>query len=406
MEFLDGVMHFGPLVSVTFGILALFVGKRLNETIGILREFSMPEPVTGGLLFAIVIGLIHTVSGIAVEFTLGARDVLLVYFFATIGINANLRDLRVGGRPLFILMTIITIFMVLQSFTGLGMARLLGLPPAMGIIGGTVSLIGGHGTAIAWGSHIRETFQIGNATEIGLACATCGLILASISGGPTARFLIKRYQLSPKEKHDPQVGLSEVDPVEQITSHGFLSAVLAIHLAVITGFFLQEILAGLDFQIPLFATCLLMGIFMTAVIPPKAKLLSGSPWPSRSPAMALIADICLGSFLAMSLMNMQLWTLVDLAGPIGAILGAQFILCVLLNIFVVFPAMGKDYDAAVICSGFVGFSLGSTPTAMANMTAVTQRYGASVLAFIVVPLACALFIDLINAVLIPLFLGM
>jgi ESS family glutamate:Na+ symporter len=133
--------------------------------------------------------------------------------------------------------------------------------------------------------------------------------------------------------------------------------------------------------------------------------LSGREWPSRQPAIALIADISLGTFLVMSLMSMQLWTLVDLAGPIFAILAVQFAIAVLLTLFVVFRVMGRNYDAAVVCAGFGGISLGSTPTAMANMSAVSKRYGASHLAFIIVPLVCAFFIDLVNARLIPFFLG-
>ena len=158
---------------------------------------------------------------------------------------------------------------------------------------------------------------------------------------------------------------------------------------------------------PLFVTCLFAGIFLTNVMPrEKQRLLTGTRWPSRTPAMALIAEVSLGTFLAMSLMSMQLWTLVDLAGPLFAIVGAQFVLAVAINIFIVFPLMGRTYDAAVISAGFGGISLGSTPTAMANMAAVTQRYGPSHLAFIVVPLVCAFFIDLVNALAIPFFLGL
>jgi len=216
------------------------------------------------------------------------------------------------------------------------------LPTAVGLLGGTVSLIGGQGTAIAWSPRIREEYGVENAGEIGIACATFGLILASLMGGPIAKFV----------------------------------------------------------------TCLFAGIVLTNILKPRLiPKLTGFPWPSRTPAMALIAEISLGTFLAMSLMSMQLWTLIDLAGPIFAILAAQCIVAVLVNLFIVFPAMGKSYDAAVISSGFGGISLGSTPTAMANMSAVTQRFGPSRIAFIVVPLVCAFFIDLANALMIPVFLG-
>ena len=155
----------------------------------------------------------------------------------------------------------------------------------------------------------------------------------------------------------------------------------------------------------MFVTCLFAGILLTNLVPQNFPRITGTRWPTRTPAMALIADIALGTFLAMSLMSMQLWTLIDLAGPIFTVLTAQFAIAVAINIFIVFPAMGRNYDAAVVCSGFGGISLGSTPTAMANMAAVAQRYGASHLAFIIVPLVCAFFIDLANALLIPFFLA-
>ena len=224
-------------------------------------------------------------------------------------------------------------------------------------------------------------------------------------GGPIAKFLMKRYQLSPETEEALDVGLSEEQRKEGIGHLDFLDAILAIHFSVILGILLNEGVSDLGFELPLFVTCLFAGILLTNLIPSNFPRFSGTKWPSRSPATALIADISLGTFLAMSLMSMQLWTLIDLAGPIVAILAAQFAVAVAINIFVVFPAMGRNYDAAVVSSGFGGISLGSTPTAMANMSAVTQRYGASHLAFVIVPLVCAFFIDLANALLIPLFLA-
>jgi ESS family glutamate:Na+ symporter len=240
--------------------------------------------------------------------------------------------------------------------------------------------------------------------EIGIACATFGLILASLMGGPIAKFLIKRHDLKPPG-HEPQdVGLSDEDEKRGIGHLDFLDALLAIHVSIILGAILNEAVEDL-IQLPLFVTCLFAGILLTNLVPKSFPRLSGRKWPTRTPAMALIAEVSLGTFLAMSLMSMQLWTLIDLAGPIVAILGTQFAVAVAINIFIVFRVMGRNYDAAVVCSGFGGISLGSTPTAMANMAAVTNRYGASHLAFIIVPLVCAFFIDLVNAVMIPFFLA-
>jgi ESS family glutamate:Na+ symporter len=170
------------------------------------------------------------------------------------------------------------------------------------------------------------------------------------------------------------------------------------------GFLLNGVVADLGLKLPLFVTCLFAGILITNLTPKNLPTLSGMPWPTRTPAIALIADVALGTFLAMSLMSMQLWTLIDLAWPVLTILAAQFVLAVTVTLFILFPVMGRDYDAAVVCAGFGGVSLGSTPTAMANMAAVAQCFGPSHRAFIIVPLVSAFFIDLVNALVIPFFL--
>ena len=407
MEFQDGVLRIESFLAVTIGIIVLFIGKRLNDKVGFLREFSIPEPVTGGLLFSILLGALYFGSGIAVAFDLQARDILLVYFFTTIGINASARDLLAGGRPLLILLAVTIAFMFAQNLTGIGVAALFGLPAAVGITGGSVSLIGGHGTTIAWAPVISAQYGISNAMELGIASATLGLILASVMGGPIAKFLIKRHGLTPAPQLVEEVqdiGLSDTQKKAGLGHLDFLSAILAIHLCIILGFLLNGIVADLGLKLPLFVTCLFAGILITNLTPKNRPTLSGMPWPTRTPAIALIADVALGTFLAMSLMSMQLWTLIDLAGPVLTILAAQFVLAVTVTLFVLFPVMGRGYDAAVVCAGFGGVSLGSTPTAMANMAAVAQRFGPSHRAFIIVPLVSAFFIDLVNALVIPLFL--
>lgn len=406
MEFENGILQLDTFLSVTLGIVVLFVGKRLNDAIGFLREFSIPEPVTGGLLFSLLIAALFLASGNEIHFDLGARDILLVYFFTTIGINASLKDLLSGGKPLIILLSITISYMFLQNLTGISVAALFDLPAAVGMLGGTVSLIGGHGTAIAWAPGIAEEYGVTNAMEVGIACATFGLILASLMGGPIAKFLITRNKLTPSEKAPVDVGAAHEQTGKYgIDSLDFLDAIFAIHVSAIFGILINEGLENLGLKLPLFVTCLFAGILITNLIPKSFPRISGRDWPSRKPAIALIADVSLGTFLAMSLMSMQLWTLVDLAGPIFTILGAQFLIAVSLTLFVVFPLMGRTYDAAVVCAGFGGISLGSTPTAMANMSAVAKRYGASHQAFVIVPLVCAFFIDLANALLIPFFLG-
>lgn len=406
MEITDGIMYIKPFMAVTIGIIVLFLGKKVNDAVQILKEYSIPEPVTGGLICSVLITVIYIITGVEIEFNLAARDLFLIYFFTTIGINSSLKDLLSGGKPLVILLVITIGYMVVQNLTGLTVAKFFGLQSQIGLLGGSISLIGGHGTAIAWAPKVAQQYGISNAMEIGIACATFGLILASLMGGPIGKFLITKYNLKPAADETMDVGiLEEKKGDERIDYLSFLDAILAIHVCIIFGMILNEAIKLAGLELPVFVTCLFAGIIITNTIPKSFPRWSGAQWPSRKPSIALLADISLGTFLAMSLMSMQLWTLVDLAGPIFTILGAQLVVAVFVTVFVVFPAMGKTYDAAIICAGFGGISLGSTPTAMANMSAVSKRYGPSHLAFVIVPLVCAFFIDLVNAVMIPAFLA-
>ncbi|WP_087019863.1 sodium/glutamate symporter [Thaumasiovibrio subtropicus] len=404
MTISDTIIQLDAFSTFNLGIIVLFAGRRMTLGSRFLRQYSIPEPVSGGLLVSIAVAFSYLLTGYEITFDLAVRDVLLVYFFTTIGINASLKDLLKGGMPLTILLGLTIGYMVLQNIIGISIAQLFTLPKPVGLLGGSVSLIGGHGTAIAWAPRIESDFGISNAMEIGVACATFGLILASLMGGPIASFLIKKHQLTLPTNQEVAIDV-ERNTQSSIDAFQFLDAMLAIHIVIVLGYVFNEALLAIDFQLPLFVTCLFAGIVMTNLVPKNLPTLTGTAWPARKPAVALIADISLGAFLAMSLMSMQLWTLVELAWPLLTILFTQFIVAILVNIYVVFPLMGKNYDAAVVCAGFGGISLGSTPTAMANMSAVTQRYGHSHLAFVIVPLVCAFFIDLANAMVIPWLLG-
>lgn len=409
MNIEGGQIEVQSFLTVTLGILVLFLGKSLNQRFRLLREYTIPEPVSGGLFIAVLISLLHFAFGLEISFGLRARDVLLVIFFTTVGMNASFADLRRGGRALVVLLVLTIILMLAQNALGISLARWSGLPPAAGLLVGTVSLIGGHGTTIAWAPQFASEHGVSNALEIGIAAATFGLILASASGGPIARFLIRRNRLALPDGSGagaPSPGGEVVRPASGeavIRSHDFLGAVLAINICIILGSLLQEVIRDLGLFLPLFVPCLIVGILLSNLLPRKGAWIPFG-WPARTPAVDLIAEISLGAFLAMSLMTIQFWTLVGLAGPLVLILVAQFLLALAINLLLVFPMLGGTYDAAVIAAGFSGFTLGSTPTAMANMTAVSQRFGPSSKAFIVLPLVSAFFIDLLNAVLIPFFL--
>ena len=405
------VIQLSPLVSTTTGFLVLFVGKRLNRELDVLRNYSIPEPVSGGLLVALLLTFLHILGGPELNFSLESRDFLLVYFFTMVGMNARFSDLKRGGPALVILLGITVGFMTLQNVIGITIAGLLGMNPATGLLVGTVSLIGGHGTTIAWAPTFLDQFQIENAMEIGIAAATFGLVLASASGGPIAQFLIRRFRIScPDMSTQTDQPNHQSGPVEQsrgvdIDVTSFLAALLAINLCIITGTLLNTGIAAAGLKLPLFVPCLLVGILYSNLLPAERSERAVFHWPRQSPSLDLIGELSLGIFLAMSLMSLQLWSLVGLALPLLFILVVQFAFALVINLLLVFWLMGRSYDAAVICAGFGGIALGSTPTAMANMTAVTQRYGPSTRAFLIVPLVSAFFLDLVNALLIPGFIG-
>ncbi len=406
----DMTVELSAFHSFNVAIVVLFVGKLINRQIGFLREFNIPEPVSGGLLFALLMTASHFLFGFELTFDMSARDFLLIYFFTGVGLNARFSLLLKGGKSLVILLVLAVLFMGLQNVAGVSVATALGQSPFVGLLGGTVSLIGGHGTTIAWAPAFESEYGVTNAAEIGIACATFGLVLASMMGGPVAKFLIHRHRLTVDADETTTVVIRESEEnTAKLNYLSVLHTLLVLNIAVLLGDVLKDLLAGIGLVLPSFVTCLFAAILMTNLVPdrirPIPRLFPEIKWPAGSRALALISDLSLSVFLCMSLMTLQLWVLVDLAGPIVAILGVQFLLALAFNIFVVFRAMGRDYEAAVVCSGFGGISLGSTPTAIANMTAVTKKYGGAQKAFIIVPLVSAFFIDLANAAYIQTFLS-
>jgi ESS family glutamate:Na+ symporter len=388
------MIEVNSFLAYTIGIIVFFIGAELTKRNAVLRNFNIPEPVTGGLLAAVAITLYYLITNVEVNFDLSTRDQLLVYFFTAIGLNARFSDLIKGGRPLLILLVLTLSFIVIQNVIGMSTASLMGLPTNIGIIAGSASLIGGHGTAIAWAPDFAES-GIKNSLELGVAAATLGLVVASLIGGPIAKILIARYHLEGDVNAEPSVGIQHEGADKESFNHlTFMSAILVIHICIILGYIANEFLAGLGFKLPLFVTCLMIGIVLSNSVP---HVFPKIAWPARSRSLAIVSDFSLSLFLTMSLMSMQLWSIADLAGSLLIILMIQTLGAVLFILFVLFPLMGKNYQAAVLSAGFGGFALGATPTAIANMTAVTKTHGPSPMAFIILPLVGAFFVDVTNA---------
>lgn len=389
--------------TILVAILVLYLGKYLTQKMQFLQSFNIPDAVSGGVLASLIFGIYYAVFKSQIEFNLSIRDAFLIIFFTTIGLSSKLKTLLKGGKPLLILLVTAVTYLCIQNVTGVAIAKLMGLDLPIGLLAGSVSLSGGHGTAIAWSPIFSETYGIANASEIGIASATFGLIFGGIIGGPTAKFLIIKHKLEAKnQEQDLTISIKRDQPNVSIGYNTMLNSIWVIGFAIGVGYEMNQLIAKTGLRLPVFVTCLLAGIILTNTVPLFFKRF---PWPADTPSLALISDVSLGLFLAMSLMSLQLWTLAGMGTTIAVLLLAQFIVSVLYTVLVVFPIMGKDYDAAVISAGYSGLTLGATPTAIANMTAVTERFGASAQAFIIVPLVGAFFIDIANAFIIQKFLN-
>jgi ESS family glutamate:Na+ symporter len=387
--------------TIMITILVLFLGHMLNNRIRILKRFNIPEPVSSGLVVALFIAIYFLTTGKTIRFDLFYRDILMIVFFTSVGLSSSLADLKRGGKPFFVLLFLCSLLIVMQNIVGMGLAVSLGETSVMGLMGGSVSLVGGIGTSVAWANVIAKDYGLPNAMEIGIACATMGLVMGSLSGGPVGEFLIRKYKLEANAA--TTFGNAEVSHNEEVpvSEDSFFYTIFIIGVAVGIGMYLNTLLAQTSFRLPAYVTCMFAGIVMSNSVP---RLFRNLDWPTRHASLNLISNLSLGLFLSMTLMSLQLWTLVSVAASLLLIMAAQLLATTLFVVYIVFNAIRKDYDAAVICAGTMGFGLGATPNAIANMHAVTGKYGHAPYAFIIVPLVGGFFLDLVNAVLIEMFL--
>ena len=400
METLIEIQTVDAMDMLSLSVLVLFLGMYLNSKIRLLSENYIPPAVTGGLLFSVATWLVYAGLDIQLEFDMRIRDLLLLVFFSTVGLSARMKTVLAGGKSLALLVAVAAVFLVLQNVVGIAIALAHGAHPAYGLLAGSISFAGGHGTAIAWGAAAEEAgFE--RASEIGLAFATFGLVAGGIVGGPIARRLMRRGGIegSVEEVSDDGLEITRelADPTEWIRP--VLVTLFALALCVSFGDLVNRYLFVRDVRLPGFLTAMFIGILLTNLADTIRKPLAHS-------MIDRCGEVSLHVFLAMSMMAIELWALDDMASAIMIVLVAQVLLMTVFAVFVVFRVMGSDYDAVVVSAGFVGMGLGATPVAIANMNAVTHHYGPSTKAFLVVPLVGAFFIDMLNAGTINLFLDL
>ncbi|OAT51035.1 sodium/glutamate symport protein [Proteus hauseri ATCC 700826] len=388
---------YGTLVAAT---LVLLLGRKLVKSVPFLERYTIPEPVAGGLLVAVLLLAFKSLMDWEVSFDLSLKDPLMLAFFATIGLNANLSSLKAGGKALFVFVFVVVGLLLVQNTVGIALAKMLGLDPLMGLLAGSITLSGGHGTGAAWGKTFVESYGFKSASEVAMACATFGLVLGGLIGGPVARYLIRNIPTPGlgADDHEMPTAFEKPTTGRMITSMVLLETIAMIAICLMAGTFLSQLLEGTAFSLPTFVCVLFIGVILSNSL----SMLGFYRVFDR--AVSVLGNVSLSLFLAMALMSLKLWELASLALPMIVILGVQAGVMALYAIFVTFRVMGKNYDAAILAAGHCGFGLGATPTAIANMQAVTDRFGPSHLAFLVVPMVGAFFIDIVNAIVIKLYL--
>ena len=388
---------FTGLAGIAVASLLLIAGRFITARVPFLARYSIPEAVTGGLLAAIVFLLLH-VSGIDVRFAPVDQPYLMLAFFASVGLGADVRVVARGGKMLLLYFACVATVLVLQNVVGVAVALATGQDPLLGVLAGSVAMSGGHGTAAAWGARFESAGMVG-AVGIGLAAATFGLVAGGLLGGPVGRKLVERLKAEGKplgqpQRVGPQDGASAAGP---LTAERVVVTVFLIATSIAVGLMLAELTRNPRLTLPSFVWVLLVGVVLRNV------LSAASIHEVDQESLDLVGAVALSLYLATALMTLRLWELAHLALPMFAILAAQIVLMYLFVTFVTFRVMGRDYDAALLSAAQCGFGLGATPTAMANMEALARRFGYSVRAFLIAPIIGAFLIDLCNALVISAF---
>lgn len=390
-------MHLDLVQTLALGVIALALGDLLNRKIRVLRRVCIPSPVSGGLTISLLILLLHSLTGMTVTFDSTLKDVCMLMFFTSVGLRCNLSVLKQGGRHLAVLVLLVAALIVLQNVLSVGMSRLMGVSPLLGMTAGSITMCGGHGTAGGF-SALLENKGLAGAETISMAAATFGLLGGSLMGGPLGSRLISRCSLSPltcDKRSLAGEGEEAHTNTRRLAGTGFVALVAGAGTLVNKLF----VLAGIT--VPTYFGALLLAIAVrnlaeAANICPKLPLKEAER----------TGDTCLALFLGVAMVSLKLWELAGIALPLLAILSAQIALMYAFARFAAFPLLGRDYDAAVLVGGLCGFGLGATPNALANMDAICRKHGYSALPFIVVPIVGAAFVDVINVTVITTLLNL
>ena len=385
--------------TLAVAVLVLLLGNYLKKKIYFLQKFCIPAPVIGGLIFAIMTCICY-VTGIA-EFSFNdtLREVCMVFFFTSVGFQANLKVLKSGGKSLIVFLGLVIVLIILQNLTAVGLAKLLNLNPLIGMCTGSIPMVGGHGTAGAFGP-VLEDLNIKGATTICTAAATFGLIFGSLIGGPLGKRLIEKHSLLNTAANEDDSLLVEDEIKHERHASMYPPATFQIIIAMGIGTIVSKLLSLTGMTFPVY-----IGAMIAAACIRNIGEYSGA-YVVYMGEINDIGGISLSLFLGMAMITLKLWQLADLAGPLVVLLAGQTVFILLYVVLVVFNVMGRDYDAAVLVSGTCGFGMGATPNAMANMKVVCEKYAPSIKAYLIIPLVGSLFADFLNSLAITLFINL
>ena len=385
--------------TLAVAVLVLLLGNYLKKKIYFLQKFCIPAPVIGGLIFAIMTCICY-VTGIA-EFSFDdtLREICMVFFFTSVGFQANLKVLKSGGKSLIVFLGLVIALIILQNLTAVGLAKLLNLNPLIGMCTGSIPMVGGHGTAGAFGP-VLEDLNIKGATTICTAAATFGLIFGSLIGGPLGKRLIEKHSLLNTAANEDDSLLVEDEKKHERHTNMYADAVFQLILAIGVGTIFTMLLTKTGLTFPIYIGAMLAAALMRNICEYTgiATIHMGE--------INDLGGISLSLFLGMAMITLRLWELASLALPLVILLAAQVLLIIIFTYVIEFNIMGRDYDAAILVSGTCGFGTGATPNAMANMQAVCDQYVPSIKAYLLIPLVGSLFADFLNSLVITFFINL
>ena len=406
------------------GALALIVGMILTRKVAFLQKFCVPSPVSGGIIFSLITLALYGWFHVEVSFDGALKDVFMLAFFTSVGFQSDLKVLKQGGKLLIVMLVLLVAIIAMQNLMPIGITRLMGVDPLIGMASGSISMTGGHGTAAGFAS-VLEGMGLHGAGTIGMAAATFGLIAGSMIGGPLAERIIRtkltHEQMQPQDEEiDPAMAGIESDEAsptgraKRVSTNEqefqqYAKASYGIILIMGAGTIMSWLLAKTGVTFPTYFGALILAAIVRNTIGFVSYKEDGK-WEKAEKLLDMeriisVGNICLSLFLGMAMISLKLWELQSLALPLIVILVSQVLMIALFAYFVAFPLLGRDYDAAVLCAGICGFSLGATPNAMANMSAVCYKYRYAVKPFLIVPIIGAMFADLLNTGMITFFLN-